>query len=60
MDWQPIETAPAEEFEAVCLWNGKKVMAGSRYESIFVDHYADYIDPQPIAWMPLPPPPGDA
>lgn len=59
MEWEPIETAPREEFKDLILFNGGNVCAGHYWEGYFVDSMGDYIEPQPTHWMPLPKPPAD-
>lgn len=55
--WQPISTAPRVEGDTVILWNGVVVVAGSAWESGWVDAWLDWVMPQPTHWRELPEPP---
>ena len=57
-DWQPIATAPREEFVDIIVYNGEYVCSAQYWEGRWVDSTSDEVDPIPTHWMPLPPGPG--
>jgi len=58
--WLSIESAPRDELGLILVWNGVEVTGGTPWEGGWVDWLHDWIDPQPVAWMPFPLPPTDA
>lgn len=52
--WQPIASAPDDEFEAIILWNGYEVVPGCAWEGGWINCWHDWMDPQPTHWMSLP------
>ena len=62
--WRPMETAPRKGLVDVLLLQKSGRQAVASYTHVFVDHpegcwaYNDDIIPDPVAWMPLPQPPG--
>lgn len=58
-DWQPINTAPRSETDAVFVWNGEEVIAATCHDGTWWTcmYEIDRMKPQPTLWLPLPTPP---
>lgn len=54
-DWQPIDTAPREPRHEILMWDGERRFVGWWKSGQFWRDVGNPFDP--IAWMPLPPPP---
>jgi hypothetical protein len=56
-EWQPIETAPRNEFSDLILFGPDGVFAGQWWEGGWVNSMQEWVDLPPTHWRPLPPPP---
>ena len=63
MEWQPIETAPADEWVLVYYAGGEMdTVSMGKFDKSFSGHWWDLDGNKygtPWRWMPLPPPPGE-